>query len=51
MSMFGRDYFKFAQLIVAILRLIGRIFGDNEDRANDDESENNHKHEIEKIIK
>jgi len=46
----GGDFFKIIQLITAILRLWGRIFGDDEDRANDDEAENNHKHEIDVII-
>lgn len=47
---FDKNYFKYAQLIVAILRLIGRIFGDSDDKANDDTSETNHKHEIDHII-
>lgn len=33
---FGKDFFKILQLVVAIMRLVARVFGDNDDIANDD---------------
>ncbi len=51
MSMFGADFFKLAQLIVGILRLIGRIMGDDEDKANDEKAAKNCATEINKILK
>lgn len=48
---FGKDFFKLAQLILGILRLIGRIMGDADDKKNDDEAAENCATEINKIIK
>jgi len=48
--MFGQDFFKIIQFIMDALRLFARVFGDDSDRANDDKCQNNHRHEIEKII-
>jgi len=48
---FGADFFKTVQFIVAVLRLLARIFGDNDDKKIDDEISGNHAHEIEEIIK
>lgn len=50
MSMFGGDFFKIIQFVMAIMRLWGRVFGDDEDRENDDRAESNHRHEIDSII-
>lgn len=33
---FGKDFFKILQLVVAIMRLVARVFGDNDDITNDD---------------
>lgn len=49
--MFGSDFFKVLQFIMDALRLFARIFGDDDDRKNDDECQKNHRHEIDKIIK
>ncbi|MBA7682975.1 hypothetical protein ES703_91331 [subsurface metagenome] len=48
--MFGEDFFKIIQFAMAVLRLFARIFGDAEDRKNDDKCEQNHRHEVDKII-
>lgn len=47
---FGEDWFKTIQFVMAVLRLIARIFGDDEDKKNDDEIQGNHAHEVDKII-
>lgn len=47
---FGSDFFKIAQFVVALLRLIGRIFGDTEDKKHDDEAADNCAHEVDRII-
>lgn len=47
---FGEDFFKIIQLVVGIMRLIGRIFGDKDDRKHDDEAQENHQHEINSIL-
>lgn len=49
--MFGKDFFKILEFVMAALRLFARIFGDDDDRKNDDETQSNHRHEVEKIIK
>ncbi len=49
--MFGKDFFRLAQLIVGILRLIGRIMGDDEDKENDKHAADNCATEINHIIK
>lgn len=46
---FGADFFKIVTFIVQILRLFGRMFGDEQDRQADDEIQKNHIHEVEKI--
>ncbi|MBA7623565.1 hypothetical protein ES703_30962 [subsurface metagenome] len=47
---FGEDWFKTIQFVMAILRLIARIFGDKDDKKFDDEIQGNDAHEVEKII-
>lgn len=47
---FGTDFFRIIQFVVAIMRLIGRIFGDDEDKKIDDDIQGNHAHEADKII-
>lgn len=47
---FGNDFFKVLQLVVAILRVWGRIMGDKDDRKNDDAVQGNHCHECDKVI-
>ena len=47
---FGADWFKTIQFVMAVLRLIARIFGDEEDKKRDDEIAGNHAHEVETII-
>lgn len=47
---FGEDFFKIIQLVIGIMRLFGRIFGDKEDRKHDDEAQENHQHEINVIL-
>lgn len=51
MALFGQDFFKIAQFVLALLRLIGRIFGDDEDKANDKKAAENCATEINRIIK
>lgn len=48
---FGTDFFKTLQFVVAVLRLLARIFGDDNDKKSDDEISGNDAHEIEDIIK
>lgn len=48
--MFGQDFFKVLQFIMAALRLFARVFGDADDRKNDDETQGNHRHEVDKVI-
>lgn len=48
--MFGQDFFKIIEFAVAILRLFARIFGDDEDKQNDDDVRANHTHEADKVI-
>lgn len=47
---FGSDFFKTLQFIMAVLRLLARIFGDEKDKEIDDKIQGNHAHEIDKII-
>lgn len=47
---FGEDFFKTIQFVVAVLRLLARIFGDDSDKENDDKISGNHAHEIEDVI-
>lgn len=49
--MFGSDFFKILEYIVAALRLFARIFGDDDDKKADDEAQSNHRHEVESIIR
>ncbi|MCK5601248.1 hypothetical protein KAR91_05255 [Candidatus Pacearchaeota archaeon] len=51
MSMFGSDFFKIIQFALAILRLFGRIFGDDEDKTNDKKAADNCATEIDHIVK
>ena len=46
---FGADYFKIIQFVIDCLRLFGRIFGDPEDKKNDDQVQGNCRHELEKL--
>jgi len=48
---FGSDWFKTIQFVLAVLRLLARIFGDEADRKEDDAIQGNHAHEVEEIIK
>jgi len=48
--MFGTDFFKILEFVMAALRLFARIFGDDEDRLNDDKTQGNHVHEANKVI-
>lgn len=47
----GSDFFKWVQVIVAILRILGRVFGDDEDKKADDEVQGNHVHEVDRIVR
>jgi len=47
---FGSDFFKVLEFIMAALRLFARIFGDADDRKNDDEVQSNHRHEVDKVM-
>ena len=47
----GKDFFLIAKFVVAVIRLFGRIFGDNDDRKADDEVESNHGHDAEHVVK
>ena len=51
MAMFGQDFFKIAQFVLALLRLIGRIFGDEEDKANDKKAAENCATEFDRAVK
>lgn len=35
---FGKDFFKIFNLVIQIIRLFGRVFGDDEDKKAVDES-------------
>jgi len=48
---FGEDFFKIIQFVMAIMRLIARIFGDDKDKKFDDKIMGNDTHEVEEIIK
>lgn len=48
--MFGADFFKTLQFVVAILRLIARIFGDAEDKKLDDKFGQNCLTEVDKDV-
>jgi len=48
---FGSDFFKILEFVVAILRMFARVFGDDEDRAADDEQAEKHGHYAEKLVK
>lgn len=47
----GKDFFLIAKFVVAVIRLFGRIFGDEDDRKADDEVENNHSHDAEAVVR
>lgn len=47
---FGEDFFKIIQFVMAVMRLIARIFGDDDDKKHDDEIMGNHAHEVDKVI-
>lgn len=48
--MFGTDFFKMLEFVMAAIRLFARIFGDDKDRENDDKTQSNHVHEVQKIV-
>ena len=48
---FGADFFKTIQFIVVVLRLLARIFGDDEDKKIDDYIQGNHAHEVDTIVR
>lgn len=48
---FGIDFFKILQLVVSFIRMFARIFGDEEDKKADDETQENCKKEMDKIVK
>lgn len=48
---FGSDFFKIIELVIAILRMFARIFGDDEDRAQDDEVREKHGDYAEKLVR
>lgn len=48
---FGSDFFKVLELVVAILRMFARIFGDADDRQADDEQRAQHGDYAEKLVK
>ena len=49
--MFGSDFFKVVQFVVAVMRLMARIFGDESDVKNDDDAFNHNSEGVEKIVK
>ncbi len=48
---FGTDFFKTIQFVLAILRLIARIFGDPADKDLDDKFGSNHMHDVDTAVK
>lgn len=48
---FGEDFFKIVQFVIAIMRLIARVFGDKTDKDLDDEFGTNHLHEVDETVK
>lgn len=48
---FGSDFFKTIQFVMAILRLIARIFGETEDKKLDDTFGKNHMHDVDEFVK
>lgn len=49
--MFGSDFFKIIQFVMAVLRLCARIFGDEDDVKKDDEIFNHNSGKVETIVK
>ena len=48
--MFGKDFFKITHFIFTLLKLIAKVFGDEEDDKISDEFENNHQTEYNAMI-
>jgi len=48
---FGADFFKILQFVVATMRLIARIFGDEKDKDLDDKFGSNHLHDVDASVK
>lgn len=49
--MFGGDFFKILEFVMAVLRLFARVFGDDEDRKADDEQKELHGDYAENLVK
>ena len=47
---FGVDFFKILQLVVSFIRMFARIFGDEEDKKADDETQTNCKNELNDLM-
>ena len=48
---FGADFFKIVQFVIAIMRLIARIFGNETDKELDDKFGTNCLTEVDKTVK
>ncbi len=48
---FGSDYFKIIQFVLAIVRLIARIFGEQTDKDLDDKFGTNCIHDVDRTVK
>jgi len=49
--MFGKDFFRTLEFVVAVLRLFARVFGDDDDRKADDEQRQKYGDYGEKLVK
>lgn len=47
---FGADYFKIIEFVIAVLRLLAKIFGTEEDRKADAEAKSKYGDFAEKIV-
>ena len=48
---FGTDFFKTIQFVLAVLRLLARIFGEQSDKELDDKFGTNCLHDVDKTVK
>lgn len=48
--MFGADFFRWIQFVIAAVRLFARIFGDEEDRQHEEEINNHQSQNVNDFI-
>jgi len=47
---FGADYFRIIEFVIAVLRLLAKIFGDDDDRKADKDTKDKYGDYAEKIV-